>query len=406
MQINYFKIFEYPASLESHIDSSVNFWENITLLYLDKIINDHMRLILKQTENSETAPGLQKSLSALSDRISKEPKFNTPEGRGLAFRVSCIAMGIYPSKGPKFDKANLPDEILPLILSKNAPSDVENHEIPIESYFKEIKLVSTEWNLKANEVEKKWFEDENTFVPLHLSCNTAQKAIQLIKEKNFKGVILNSLPLTEADFTQLIDTCSHLNQLSIQNYEKIVILLLGKLSNLKKLYIYGAAQKIKLTESLKTLSQLKSLAISFVQKVELDGVVEALKSLHEFRDLSLFQCEIPGSEMADALKNLPQLTALEIDNYHPGEHDIPPNKLAEMLNSLPNLTTFSIHQSIGVPIDEHFANALKNHFNLTHLYCWNIHNNEDVFTCIKKDLAKLKKEFPKINLIILRSKKG
>ena len=60
MQVNKF-IFQYPASLESHIDSTANFWETITLPYLDKMINDHMRLILEQTENAESAPGLQQA---------------------------------------------------------------------------------------------------------------------------------------------------------------------------------------------------------------------------------------------------------------------------------------------------------------------------------------------------------
>ena len=390
MQVNKFN-FQYPASLENHLDSTANFWETITLPYLDKMIDDHMRLILEQTENAERAPGLQQALFALSDRISREPKFNTTEGRDLAFRVCCIAMGIYPSNGQKFDMANLPADILKLILSKNAPSVFE---MPVESFFQELKFVSKDWDLKVNEMEKSWFEDENTIIPLRVSCNTAQEAILLIKEKNLKNVVLHGIPMTEADLSQLINTFPDLNQLWFNINNGIVNLPLEKLSKLKKLSIVkdGPDEECKFIESIKTLSQLESLIIHHIVEVELDAVVKAVKSLPKLKELFFPQSYIPGSELADALKNLPQLTDLQIASHHP-EGKIPQNKLAEMLGSLPNLTKLGITQVIELPIDKHFENVLKNHLNLSELHVFKS-------TYKKEDIDKFKKEFPKIDLII------
>ena len=125
MQTNYF---DDAHKLATHIDSLANpatSWENLSLSDLDELIKNNRRLIVKQTEKSETAPKLQKSLFDLSKRMEKEQKFDTPEGHNLAFEVTTVAMGIFtdPKDPPKPEWTDLPQDVLGVIFSQNLPKN-------------------------------------------------------------------------------------------------------------------------------------------------------------------------------------------------------------------------------------------------------------------------------------------
>lgn len=390
MQTNNFnnpiKLTDYLAWL---VEASTS-WEkeNINISSLDRLIKNSMRLIVKQTENLETAPILQKSLYALSHRMKEEQKFNTPEGHLLAFEVTTIAMGIF-SSSKHAEWAYLPQDALRLIFSKNLPQNVQN----LKSGLEESKLVSKEWYENVEVVKKHWVNSENVSLRTY-GCNTAEEAVQYIIDKGLLSANLGEFrDITDDNLIKLIENCPNLNHLVLESDEikdfplekltKLTTLklpgcneipadkLLNAVKNFHQLVVLDLSrceqldnqiQADELAKRLKGLTQLTSLSLDFSQE-DVNGMTlaEALKTLKQLTHLSLAFCSIQGNDLAEVVKNLSQLSKLDLI----GCNQIPGNKLAEVFENS-KLTHLCLAYWRMITMDE-LADGLKNLLDLTYL---------------------------------------
>lgn len=331
---------EHIAKLSKYSTS----WDNkeVQLSSLDRLIKENLRLILSQTENPETAPNLQKSLYALSHRMEKEQKFNTPEGNNLAFEVTSIAFGIFSNAKPEWN--HLPNDALQLIFSKNLPENPRN----LKSGLEASKSVSKAWNSIAEKVEKQWVEQERISLRI-FGCRNAREAVKCTTSKGLLSANLKDFPdITDHDLTRLIAESPNINHLIVRS-DKITAFPLEKLSQLKTLSLPGCHRitEIKLTRALKNFLQLSILNLSGCGRISEHGLAEALKGLPQLTSLKLNKCDqYAGMKLAKSLKALSHLMALSLFHLKEG------NILVESLKNLSKLTQLSLIKCKNIPGDE------------------------------------------------------
>jgi uncharacterized protein YjbI with pentapeptide repeats len=364
--------------------------EGIHLQYINKLINNNLRLILSQTGNNDTAPQLKKAMLDLSQRIFKEECGS--DANNLAFEVQCYAMGLFEEVS--YLESEFPEDPLKCIflnLLQQSYTPYQN----INSGLKETTWVSKNWQKSSNEVKKERVCREGISLRKVTNCQTATEAVEFIIKNKLTAANLSDYPdLTDDDLTKLIKSCPNLNSLYISSSkitEEKLAEGLKKLTQLRHLDLSNCRQITgdKLAEALKTLTQLQHLNLSWCHEITGDKLAEALKTLTQLRHLDLSQCvQITEDKLVEALKTLTQLQHLDlhfcqqITGYWLTEtlktltqlrqldlsycEQITEDKLAEALKALTQLRNLKLRGCRHITGDW-FAETLKTLTQLRHL---------------------------------------